>query len=185
MGEGGTGGGSTEELRNLSPSLSTPLSVTARDSDHYDISKIHSYRGPGLGALDSHAPLLPGDTPAPSMPLLQPRAHVQPGPDLSGHIQAWQCHLQSLAGFRKRGWRGGQRAGGNRACKLKFLFLSQAERLGSLQPAGKQHGGKGCRKEGGKDKDCSVCGQKLQSYHGYHGSERREWTDLGQPLLPG
>lgn len=65
---------------------------------------------------DLHAPLLPGDAPAPCVPLLQPQAYSQPGPDPSGHIQTWKSHLQSLAGSRKQGWRGGQGAGENRAC---------------------------------------------------------------------
>lgn len=92
------GGGSTEELQNLSPLLSTCLQRAWT-------------RSSGLGSTSA-----PGAAPGPSVSLLQPQACSQPRPDLSGYIQTWKSHLQSLAGFRKQGWRGGQRAGGNRAC---------------------------------------------------------------------
>lgn len=78
--------------------------------------KIHSYRGPSLSALGLTHISASGDAPAPSTSLLQPQAHSQPGLDLSEHIQTWKSHLQSPAGFRKQGWRGGQRAGENRDC---------------------------------------------------------------------
>lgn len=78
FGKAGRGGGSREELQNLSPLLSTLLSVTARDSDHRDNPKIHVYREPGLDPWDLDPPLLPGDAPGPSVCISAAAPGTQP-----------------------------------------------------------------------------------------------------------